>query len=48
MIFLLSACTDARRLANSEQVDTTDTLVVGGREAYLKSAFYGLDDEIPS
>ena len=48
MIFLLSACTDARRLADSEQVDTTDTLVVGGREAYLKSAFYGLDDEIPS
>ncbi len=48
LIFLLSACTDARRLANSEQDDTTDTLVVGGREAYLKSAFYGLDDEIPS
>ena len=48
MIFLLSACTDARRLANSEQGDTTDTMVVGGSEAYLKSAFYGLDDEIPS
>jgi len=48
VLLCTSGCADVLGRSNSEQVDTTETSVVPDPSAaYLLSAFYGLDDDLP-